>query len=1179
MANGPKVFCSHRQVDKPAVEAFARRLRERGIDAWFDKWEIQPGDDFVQGINEGLADYDVGLVFFSSAAWPGKWFGAEVSTITLFQVEEGRRLIPVMLDAQAPLPPLLKPYARRGADEFEQIVDAILGRNRKPSLGLIATQPQRLQFTLRLSEDTAGTIGVEAFRNGGLVAQQTGVVISLALRQSFEEFVRGHLKDTPRDVAQRLTPPRARDLPTLGDQLGQALCPADVGAALRQALQAVNTNCTLDLCFESAEPALLALPFEALRIDGLAPALVPGVSVRRRVADAPAGTWAAAASPLKILVAVGAPDEGKTHNTVLDLEHELQSILDAVEPRAHQGNAEVRFLEIGHPQQVRKALQRDAYHVLHLTGHGGPGTIEMEDEDGAAVIVTARELAEHLQAAHRNVPLVFLSSCFGATPGAETGAMATELVRAGVPFVLAMQAGVTDRYASALANAFYAALAEREHPQPAQALATARQALEQARQQALQRGAPVDQTQGEYATATLYCAGDDAPLVDFSAPREPLSAPPVHQAVGPMPKLRLGDLVGRRRELREVLRVLRDHPASVAARGRLSGVVLTGIGGVGKSSVAGRAMARLQEEGWAVAAVAGRLALGPLCAAVAAALRQHGNAALAQAGQRLGNSDLDDQSRLSLLCGLLQQTHLLLVLDNFEDNLSSGGQAFLDGDTGELLRLLAARAQQGRLLITCRYPLHGLEDDFHHQPVLPLSPAEVRKLLWRLESLKGLDPADVSEVMQHIGGHPRMLEFLDGLLRQGAARLPDVKRRLREAARAAGIDLKAVPATLSEALQHTALLGARTVFLDELLTLARAQGDEEALRQLAVSALPMTAADLAQALAVAPAPPLPVQAMGMKLERLASLSLVTPMPEGLWVHRWTAEALAQTAAPQEQRERCRRAGEFRLARGAGQGIGYDDICEATDNFLDAAEFDRACELALQIGQFHIERQQTMAAVAFAAQVLQRLPNTTENWAPLADIEVQGSLQLGRTDRALARTREIAEVFEHRAQQAPGRADYQRDLSVSYNKLGDLMRNGGQGEQAREFFEKSLAIRKRLAEAEPGRADYQRDLSVSYNKLGDLMRALGQGEQAREFFEKVMAISKRLAEAEPGRADYQRGLCVSLAKCAQVQGAKGAALAAAAAALARQLWDAGRLPVADAGWVGALDTLVETLKNN
>ena len=38
-------------------------------------------------------------------------------------------------------------------------------------------------------------------------------------------------------------------------------------------------------------------------------------------------------------------------------------------------------------------------------------------------------------------------------------------------------------------------------------------------------------------------------------------------------------------------------------------------------------------------------------------------------------------------------------------------------------------------------------------------------------------------------------------------------------------------------------------------------------------------------------------------------------------------------------------------------------------------------------------------------------------------------------------------------------------------------------------------RERLARAEPDRADYQRDLSVSYEQMGDLYRALGQGEQA------------------------------------------------------------------------------------
>jgi hypothetical protein len=42
----------------------------------------------------------------------------------------------------------------------------------------------------------------------------------------------------------------------------------------------------------------------------------------------------------------------------------------------------------------------------------------------------------------------------------------------------------------------------------------------------------------------------------------------------------------------------------------------------------------------------------------------------------------------------------------------------------------------------------------------------------------------------------------------------------------------------------------------------------------------------------------------------------------------------------------------------------------------------------------------------------------------------------------------------------------------------------------------LTIAECLAASEPDRADYQRDLSVSYNKVGDLYRDLRQADQAR-----------------------------------------------------------------------------------
>ena len=65
---GPvKVFCCHRSVDKPRVEAFARRLIADGIDAFFDKFEIGPGDNYVTIVNRGLDEAAVGLIFLSSS--------------------------------------------------------------------------------------------------------------------------------------------------------------------------------------------------------------------------------------------------------------------------------------------------------------------------------------------------------------------------------------------------------------------------------------------------------------------------------------------------------------------------------------------------------------------------------------------------------------------------------------------------------------------------------------------------------------------------------------------------------------------------------------------------------------------------------------------------------------------------------------------------------------------------------------------------------------------------------------------------------------------------------------------------------------------------------------------------------------------------------------------------------
>ena len=148
------------------------------------------------------------------------------------------------------------------------------------------------------------------------------------------------------------------------------------------------------------------------------------------------------------------------------------------------------------------------------------------------------------------------------------------------------------------------------------------------------------------------------------------------------------------------------------------------------------------------------------------------------------------------------------------------------------------------------------------------------------------------------------------------------------------------------------------------------------------------------------------------------------------------------------------------------------------------------------------------------------------------------MRRGRSSEALPLLNEARELDEKAVQQEPGRADYLRDLSVSYGRLGDLQRALGNGETARQFFEKSLDIAEQLVQQEPGRADYLRDLSVSYNKLGDLQSDLGNGEAARQFFEKSLDIRERLVQREPGRDDYLRDLSVSYERLGDLQRALG-----------------------------------------
>ena len=158
------------------------------------------------------------------------------------------------------------------------------------------------------------------------------------------------------------------------------------------------------------------------------------------------------------------------------------------------------------------------------------------------------------------------------------------------------------------------------------------------------------------------------------------------------------------------------------------------------------------------------------------------------------------------------------------------------------------------------------------------------------------------------------------------------------------------------------------------------------------------------------------------------------------------------------------------------------------------------------------------------------------------------------------------AFEQLLRTDPGNAGWQRGLSVSYDRIGDVLVAQGNLPEALKSFRDGLAIRDRLARADPGNAGWQRDLSVSYEKVGDVLVAQGNLPEALKSFRDGLAIAERLAHADPGNAGWQRDLSVSYDQVGDVLVAQGN-LAEALKAYRDGLAIAERLARADPGNAG------------
>ncbi|MFN7851626.1 MAG: CHAT domain-containing protein [Dolichospermum sp.] len=469
---------------------------------------------------------------------------------------------------------------------------------------------------------------------------------------------------------------------------------------------------------------------------------------------------------------------------VLDFEAEEARILKATErqPLALTVEESGCLSELGY---LVADYGKDYFDIFHITGHAtitnGQPEFITETETGEAFYASAEDIAKALQ--FRLPKLIFLSGCRTGQAGGDGAkygsvpSMAEELLKAGAKAVLGWGQQVLESDATEAAATLYKELAAGKQITEAVAITYQTLIKNKAQDWHLLRLYAADSLPGELVTPKGTRGRKPAPPLSVST--EFLD--PVTQKIKVPTR---ESFVGRRRQLQSCLRTLTQSTEEI-------GVLIYGMGGLGKSSLAARLCDRLPHFQRVV--LVGRIDEPSLVSRLVDKLDDH------EQRKQLQNPDQELKFRLKRVFQQLSnagEKPFLLVLDDFEVNLelTSPPAPLLEGEgnitppslagkgVGGLGRLQPIAAEvltalvwairetytNHRLILTCRYDFEFSQlRYFYKQPLEGMRGADLRKKCNRLEAFGAKFPVDEalkSQAQRLADGNPRLLEWLDKIL-------------------------------------------------------------------------------------------------------------------------------------------------------------------------------------------------------------------------------------------------------------------------------------------------------------------------------------------------------------------------------------------------------------------------------
>ncbi|MEH2211812.1 CHAT domain-containing protein, partial [Nostoc sp.] len=735
---------------------------------------------------------------------------------------------------------------------------------------------------------------------------------------------------------------------------------------------------------------------------------------------------------------------------VLDFEGEEARILEATkrQPLALTVEESGCLSELGY---LVDGYGRDYFDVLHLTGHAtlqdGQPRFITETATGEAFYASAGDIAQELQ--FRLPKLIFLSGCRTgqAGNGGSVPSMAEELLKSGAKAVLGWGQNVLDPDATAAAAALYEELSAGK--QIIEAVACTYQAL-------------IKNKARDWHLLRLYAAGNlPSSLVTPLRTRGRKPAP-LHsvatQFLDPAGKVKVPtreSFVGRRRQLQNCLRVLSQSTDEV-------GVLIHGMGGLGKSSLAARLCDRLpnfERVVWV-----GRIDEASLVNRLVEKLDDN--------EQRKSLQNYDEELKFRLR-RVFQQLHeeakpFLLVLDDFEVNLEPRNQNYvLQSEAAEVMKALVWAIRENstshRIIITCRYDFEFTQlQHFYKQPLEGMRGADLRKkcnLLTAFGAESQVDEALKSQAQKLADGNPRLLEWLDKILQNTTVDVAAILNRLA-----------ADPVELREQVLAEALLQQMDTTMREMLS--RSLVFELPVPREALAAVCDTIPNLEHYISRAVALGL-LEVSHDQALRVPRILPVQLPEDGEALHKQAAEVL------------------YRLWWEETETTTEEQGLEIHRLALLGKQEKKAAEIASSLVHRWWQQSRFREAVLLCKSTLE----ITQDYRVLREMAYCES-QVGEVDKAL-------EHYQQALNLCP-LEDKQEQASISHY-LGMLKADTGEIEEAIALYQQSLAINEQIGNVQ-GKA-------ATLYCLGKIKADIGEIEEAIALYQQSLTITEQIGDVQ------------------------------------------------------------------